>query len=223
MIVQIQTQHRINETITVHHVNSLHYERHESVLGGWFLLGFGIKQMFIANDSRSGDDVIFPMAAGSPTDFLHAEDGSPVRRKIKSAIESTLPVNESVSTSRISRIFKMTPALVMSRSLSLQPLILPKSPFVFSNRVGEQGRRQIPGGARPHHDFPQVQHPEVLPGRRHHPLRSPRRHGRQRLLRPLCENVSTRGDAQIQQVEGNRSGMFPTGARLRSHRRQIEK
>lgn len=43
---------------------------------------------------------------------------------------------------------------------------------------GQQDGGQIPGGARTHHDFSQVQHPEVLPGRRHHPLRSPCRHGR---------------------------------------------
>lgn len=128
------------------------------------------------------------------------------RRKFKSTIKSTRPVNGSVSTSGISRILKMTSGLLCCGD-EPEPLapVLPKSPFVFFNRAGEQGRRQIPGGARPHHDFPQVQHPEVLPGRRHHPLCSPRRHGRQRLLRPLCENVSTHSRF--------RSGMFATGAR----------
>lgn len=116
-------------------------------------------------------------------------------------------------------------ALVMSRSLSsrFSPSFFRNPLLFFLNCVGEQGRRQIPGGAGPHHDFPQVQHPEVLPGRRHHPLCSPRRHGRQRLLRPLCENVSTHGDPHIPQIEMNRSGMLTTGARLPLHRRQIEK
>lgn len=56
--------------------------------------------------------------------------------------------------------------------------------------AGQQDRRQVAGGARTHHDLSEVQHPEVVPGGGHHTLRSPRRHGRQRLLRPLRQNVS---------------------------------
>lgn len=70
------------------------------------------------------------------------------------------------------------------RSWSLFPYLVN---FVTA---GQQDRRQIPGGARTHHDLSQVQHPEVLPGGWHNTLRSPCRHGRQRLLRPLCQNVS---------------------------------
>lgn len=62
--------------------------------------------------------------------------------------------------------------------------------FVVSVAAGQQNRGEITGGARSHHDLSEVQHPEVLPGGRHHTMRSPRRHGCQRLLRPLRKNVS---------------------------------
>lgn len=55
--------------------------------------------------------------------------------------------------------------------------------------AGQDGR-QVSGGTWTNHDFSEVQHPEILPGSGHHTLCSPCRHGCQRLLRPLRQNVS---------------------------------
>lgn len=56
--------------------------------------------------------------------------------------------------------------------------------------AGGQDGGQVPGGAGPHPHLPQVQLAEAGPAGRHCALRTPGRHGRQRLLGPLRENVS---------------------------------
>ena len=89
------------------------------------------------------------------------------------------------STLLLNQIYSLFEIINLNKSGVLVKLFF--SFIIFS---GQQDRGQVPGGTRPHHDLPQVQLPEVVPGGGHRALRPPRRHGCQRLLGPLRQNVS---------------------------------